>query len=272
MILQRKIEIKEYTVAMPGWTPGCRVTLCHISDVHSDAFGDYSAQAMEAVAQRQPDAILFTGDMIDCRRDECGAFFFRLLERLPAVPVIASPGNHEKRIERAWGARWHFVADCKAHGMYYLDNDHVRLTLQGQEIDFYGYVQPFKIFTRRGKKHARLRQEVTPAEVTATLGACPKGAVVLLAHDPVLLDSYTAWGAPLVLSGHIHGGVVKVPGVGGLLSPARKFFPPYDDGLYERDRTRMIVSRGLCAPMFPRINNAPDVAFITLVGEADTLP
>ncbi|MBQ9083129.1 MAG: metallophosphoesterase [Clostridia bacterium] len=267
MILQRNIQIKEYTVPMPGLDSGSRITLCHISDVHSDAFGDYSAQAVEAVACRNPDAILFTGDMIDCRRDEDGAFFFRLLDRLPEVPVVASPGNHEKRIERAWGTRWHFVDDCKARGMQYLDNDHVRLTLQGQKVDFYGYIQPFKIFTKRGKKRARLVQEIAPEEITATLGACPQGAVVLLAHDPVLLDSYAAWGAPLVLSGHIHGGVVKVPGIGGLLSPARKFFPPYDDGMYERGRTKMIVSRGLCAPMFPRINNAPDVAFITLTGE-----
>jgi predicted MPP superfamily phosphohydrolase len=257
---------------MPGLAPGSRVTLCHVSDIHSDAFGDYSAQAVEIIARRKPDAVLFTGDLMDCRRDEDGVFFFRLLDRLPEIPMIASPGNHEKRIERAWGMRWHFATDCKARGMHYLDNAHVRLTLQEQEVDFYGYIQPFKVFTKHGKKKARLRQAVSPEEITRALGTCPTGATVLLAHDPVLLESYATWGAPLVLSGHIHGGVVKIPGVGGLLSPARKFFPPYDDGLYECGKTKMIVSRGLCAPMFPRINNAPDVAFVTLVGEEGIPP
>ncbi len=267
MIVQRNIEVKEYTISMAGLAPGSRITLCHVSDVHSDTFGDYSAQAVAVIARREPDAILFTGDMIDGGRDENGAFFFRLLDRLPQVPMIASPGNHEKRVEQAWGARWHFVQDCKARGMHYLDNAYVRLTLQGQDVDFYGYIQPFKSFDKNGKTNARLRQEISSGEMTAALGECPAGAVVLLAHDPVLLENYAAWGAPLVLSGHIHGGIVKVPGVGGLLSPARKFFPPYYDGLYERGKTKMIVSRGLSAPMFPRINNAPDVAFITLVGE-----
>lgn len=267
MIIQRNIEVKEYTIPMAGLTPGSRITLCHVSDVHCDAFGDYSEQAVETIIRRNPDAILFTGDLMDCRRDENGTFFFRLLERLPQAPVIASPGNHEKRIERAWGTRWHFVDDCRARGMHYLDNDHVRLTLRGQNVDFYGYIQPFKVFTRHGKTKARLQQAVSPAEIQAALGTCPAGPIVLLAHDPMLLQSYAAWGAPLVLSGHIHGGIVKVPGMGGLLSPARKFFPPYDDGMYEQGKTKMIVSRGLCAPMFPRINNAPDVAFITLVEE-----
>ncbi len=267
MIVQRNIEVKQYTIPMAGLTPGSRMTLCHVSDVHSDTFGDYSAQAVAAIVHRNPDAVLFTGDMIDSGRDENGAFFFRMLDRLPQIPMIASPGNHEKRVERAWGDKWHFVQDCKARGVHYLDNTHIQLTLRGQFVHFYGYIQPFKSFDKNGKTNARLRQEVAPEEMTATLGVCPGGPVVLLAHDPVLLESYAAWGAPLVLSGHIHGGIVRVPGLGGLLSPARKFFPPYDEGLYERGKTKMIVSRGLSAPMFPRINNAPDVAFITLVGK-----
>lgn len=266
VILQRNIHIYDYTIPMPGLAPGTRITLGHISDVHTDAFGDYSDQAVEAICHRTPDVLLFTGDMMDCRRDEEGRFFFRMLDRLPKMPIIASPGNHEKRLERAWGADWHFVSRCRERGIHYLDNTHVTMPLHGQDVHFYGYIQPFKEFTKRGKKKARLVQEISPEEIRRTLGPCPAAPVVLLAHDPILFCSYTAWGAPLTLSGHIHGGVVQLPVVGGLLSPARKFFPPFDGGMYEADGRKMIVSRGLCAPMFPRINNNPDIAFITLEG------
>lgn len=267
MILQRKLQVYDYTIPMRGLAPGSRITLCQVSDVHTEAFGDYSDQVVSAIRNRVPDAILFTGDLMDCRRDELGRFFFRLLDRLPAVPMVASPGNHEKRLERAWGEKWDFVEQITRRGIRYLDNDHVTLTLQGQEVAVYGFIQPFRSFVVGSeKKNARLVQEMTPAEVTELLGPCPAGPVVLMAHDPVLFDAYAGWGAPLVLSGHIHGGVVRLPVLGGLLSPARKFFPPYDSGLYEKNGTKMIVSRGMCAPMFPRINNAPDIAFITLVG------
>lgn len=81
------------------------------------------------------------------------------------------------------------------------------------------------------------------------------GCTVLLAHNPLLLDSYTGWGADLVLCGHVHGGLVRLPFLGGVLSPERKFFPKYDKGLYEKDGTKMYVSGGIGKP---RLCNPPE--------------
>ena len=84
----------------------------------------------------------------------------------------------------------------------------------------------------------------TAADLENDLGR-RRGCTVLLAHNPLLLDSYTGWGADLVLCGHVHGGLVRLPFLGGVLSPERRFFPKYDKGLYEKDGTKMYVSGGI---------------------------
>ena len=78
---------------------------------------------------------------------------------------------------------------------------------------------------------------------------------------PLLLDSYAGWGADLVLCGHVHGGLVRLPFLGGVLSPERKFFPKYDKGLYEKDGTKMYVSGGIGKP---RLCNPPEINLIHL--------
>lgn len=268
MILHRKTDISEYTVPCAQLSRGKRLTLCHISDLHTDAYGDYTPQAVEYIRRRHPDVLISTGDQMDCHRDHEGRFFFSFLDRLPQMPVIVSPGNHEKRIEKAHGTSV-FAETCRRRGIYYLDNSHIDLTFNGETVRFYGYIQPFRTFTRHGKTRARLVQEITDADVTAALGPCPKTPSVLLAHDPAPFDAYAQWGAPLVLSGHIHGGLIRLPLLGGVLSPARRFFPKYDAGLFRQGDSVMIVSRGLCAPIVPRIFNRPEIALITLVGGTD---
>jgi hypothetical protein len=79
------------------------------------------------------------------------------------------------------------------------------------------------------------------------------------------MPRYAAWGAELVLSGHLHGGVVRLPGMGGLLSPSREWFPEFDAGLYQAGNTQMFVSRGLGNSVIPvRVFNPPELVVLTL--------
>lgn len=88
---------------------------------------------------------------------------------------------------------------------------------------------------------------------------------VLLAHNPLCFDSYAKWGADLTLCGHVHGGMIRLPFAGGLLSPEREFFPKYSAGIYEHSGKKMIVSRGLGSGTFGiRILNRPEIVVITL--------
>ena len=100
------------------------------------------------------------------------------------------------------------------------------------------------------------------------LGEKPEDACydLLLAHHPNYLDSYAGWGADAVLSGHIHGGAVRLPGIGGLLSPNFTFFPRYSKGRYTKGTCDMIVSAGLGTHSFKlRLNNPPDLVILKLV-------
>ena len=88
---------------------------------------------------------------------------------------------------------------------------------------------------------------------------------LLIAHNPVYFTNYAAWGADLILAGHLHGGMVRLPGIGGLISPQARFFPKYDSGQYEHKESRMIVSRGLGShSVMPRIFNIPELVFVRL--------
>ena len=90
---------------------------------------------------------------------------------------------------------------------------------------------------------------------------------LLLAHSPLALDTYAAWGAELVVSGHVHGGMIRLPVVGGLLSPERKLFPAYSRGHYRQGHTDLIVTGGIAKP---RLFNPPELRIITLQGKDDS--
>ncbi|WDC83435.1 hypothetical protein PL321_11895 [Caloramator sp. mosi_1] len=88
---------------------------------------------------------------------------------------------------------------------------------------------------------------------------------ILLTHNPLYFKTYSSWGADLTLCGHIHGGIIRIPFIGGFLSPERVFFPKYNAGKYEINNNILIVNRGLGNGDFGlRFNNRPEVTVITL--------
>jgi predicted MPP superfamily phosphohydrolase len=89
---------------------------------------------------------------------------------------------------------------------------------------------------------------------------------LLIAHNPLYIKNYAEWGADLVLSGHLHGGMMRLPGIGGVLSPQAKFFPKYDAGQYHYQKSQLIVSRGLGShSIMPRIFNIPELVYVKFV-------
>ena len=89
---------------------------------------------------------------------------------------------------------------------------------------------------------------------------------ILLSHNPVYLKQYSKWGADLVLSGHMHGGIIRIPIIGvGILSAEKSLFPKYDDGKFKKGDTTMIVNRGIGTSSFElRLFNDPEISVITL--------
>ena len=125
----------------------------------------------------------------------------------------------------------------------------------------WGYELPLDYY-RRGRNFTLMTEQVTEA-----LGAPKEGCCnVLLAHNPVYFDTYAAWGADLTLSGHLHGGIVRLPLLGGVISPQMKLFPDYTRGCYTKENHRMIVGAGLGSHTIPiRINNPPELVVIDVM-------
>ena len=93
---------------------------------------------------------------------------------------------------------------------------------------------------------------------------------ILLAHNPVYFEQYARWGADLTLSGHLHGGIIRIPGIGGLITPQARLFPRYDRGLFEKDGKYMVVSPGLGEHTVPiRIFNPPQLIGIVIKGTGE---
>ncbi len=210
--------------------------LVHISDLHKKQFGAHNCRLLEKTAAQKPEYIVITGDLVS--RDVSD---FTEAEQLLAglcriAPVVMCIGNHE--LDLPPHLLEHYREMVNRCGVHLLENETISLggvRFAGLRLTAAHY---------RSASGYRGLAGLTAADITAALGEC-QPETVLLCHDPLFMQAFAEWGAPLVLAGHMHGGVVRLPKIGGLLSPERKFFPQYDKGRYQMGQTTMIVSGGL---------------------------
>ena len=236
---------------LPEGFDGCRIAV--LSDLHGAEFGENNQELFAAVAQESPDYIVYLGDLEDHYRGPAAGYAETVAAGLTAIaPTYYVTGNHE------WG-----IGDVPAlketlaaHGVSVLSNQFVPLERNGDIIVLAGIDDP------NGYADQKTPEEVA-AEVYAAYG---DPFWVLLAHRNDRFESqYSLLGADLVLSGHGHGGIIRLPFTDGLLSTNRTFFPSYTSGLYEENGSCLFVTRGLgnSGPTF-RLFNRPEVAVLTL--------
>ena len=224
-----------------------------ISDLHKRSFGRGQKRLIRTVAALEPELIVITGDLVsrtalDFRETEA------LLEKLCGIAtVIVAEGNHEADLSP--GAYAGFRDAVRRSGARLLDNEIVRWG----DIHIAGLRLPPTYYRGGGFLGARGKYECTAGTLWERLGSCPPDTL-LLAHNPRWFPAYAEWGAKLTLSGHVHGGIVRLPGIGGILSPERTFFPRFAKGLYTSGNAEMIVSGGLGKL---RLFNPPEICLIT---------
>ena len=108
------------------------------------------------------------------------------------------------------------------------------------------------------------------SNVAELIGKKQEEYTILLAHTPVYFEEYAKWGANLVCSGHVHGGIVILPFLGGVISTTYELFPKYDHGQFQIDNTKMVLSRGLGMHTIKlRLFNKPEISVIKLLRFAD---
>lgn len=261
------LSVSRYRVCSPKLPKAFEgVRILQLSDLHSTSFGRENARLLRRAESENPDYIVMTGDMVS-RTDRNHTAFFcvakALGRRFPCYYVV---GNHEQ--DMTGSQRDTFFARLASYGVHVMNNETLELQKNGESIRLSGMWYPLSYY--RESKHEARHDSFTLRDMNRSMGK-PTGVGyhILLTHNPLSFAVYAAWGADLTFCGHVHGGMVRLPFLGGLLSPERRFFPKYSAGIYESDGKKMVVSRGLGSGLFgARIMNLPEMIVVTLCSEA----
>ena len=249
------LSVERYTFDAPDLPPGFDgLRIVQLSDLHGAVFGPDNEDLTAAVAAEEPDLIVLTGDLLDRFRETPHSYAAALGAACAAIaPTYFVTGNHEW----ALGDVPALKEALRSAGVTVLSNEYVVLERGGDRLVLAGIDDPNGYADQK-----------TPAELAEEIRAAfgPEMPWLLLAHRNTRFASeYSRLGASLVLSGHGHGGMIRLPFTDGLISTDRTLFPSYTDGFYEANGAAVFVSRGLgnSGPSF-RLFNRPEVAVLTL--------
>lgn len=257
---RNQLTLVNFTVGSDVTEP---VRIVHLTDLHSWEFGEQNQELIQMVAEQKPDLILMTGDMLD-KTDEDAHVACELIEKLVDVaPVYYGYGNHEKAWERENGKL--LETELTAAGAVVLDCDYADIEVNNQKLrigGYHGYYRRPHMLQSTDEQQNAENQFFDEFENTDQY-------IILLCHIPT---AWLDWGmiddqpVDLVLTGHYHGGQVRLPFIGGLIAPYVGWFPEYTEGMYTGEAATAILSTGLgSSPGIPRINNPPQVVVVDLV-------
>ncbi len=298
LISRENFNIPEY----PAWMDGLRIA--HISDIHSKKWGRRNKKAAEKLFSQKPDIIVCTGDMCDRFSKNGNAFLeflysYRQIEisenekiqnegkqnsiswdcpnNSSYMPIFCCLGNHELDFREKDKENYDkFIKEIKSLNAVILDDDYVEISIikedeqkknkksnkNNSELNqknnvLYLYGLTCRYFAGRNKKRpgysSKLMTEIKPGNPN-----------IVLCHDPRKPEIPEKWGAQCMLSGHMHGGSIRLPFIGGVLGPGFTLFPKYTAGFYKIGKMLMYVSRGMgyCFP--DRILSFPQITILTI--------
>lgn len=214
--------------------------IAQVSDLHNSPLWE---QTIELLREAEPNMIMITGDLVDSRNPDIDTAIAFIQEAAQIADCFYITGNHEARLPEEDYNRLISVMD--QYGVSVLDNREVKAHRGGQYISLVGH-------------------SWGSTENIGDLSTFD-GYTILLTHQPEGFVDYVSGGYDLVLTGHVHGGQIRLPLIGGLYAPGQGLFPKYDSGMYTRGDTDMYVSRGIGNSSFPiRFNNQPEVVLFIL--------
>ncbi|MBQ7814270.1 MAG: metallophosphoesterase [Thermoguttaceae bacterium] len=227
------------------------VVVC-VADLHEKEFGPNNERLFAAIRSANPDVIAISGDLlVDPPLNVDFARRF-VADAAKIAPVYYVSGNHEA-IAPTQTEYLPFVKALEEAGATVLDGEKVELKRGASSLVIAGIADPLL----KLKDDRRLTSEQVVAE---KLRRAPPDErfYLLISHRPELAELYAKHGVDLALTGHAHGGQIRLPFVGGLLAPNQGIFPRYDAGAYRIGASTTIVSRGLGPSVFPtRLFNRP---------------
>lgn len=245
------LEISRYEVKsqkLPESFDGFKIV--QLSDLHGAEFGEDGMGLVEKVKELEPDIIALTGDFVTDEGDL--AAVEKLAARLTELcPVYFVSGNHEFGSGLAVKVR----NILERAGVKYLSNEYLTIS-RGEDGILLGGVEDPLAYA----------DMLSPDELAQKMNdAAPDAFKILLGHRNYWMTEYPELPVDLIFCGHAHGGLIRIPGVGGLIGTDRRLFPDFDAGEYNNGRYTLIVSRGLGNSVpIPRIFNRPEIVCVEL--------
>ena len=261
----QNLQVREKQIVSDRLEDAVRVTV--IADLHGFRFGEDNKELVEQVLQTEPDLIVMDGDMFNADGKDCEAVL-SLIRRLSAVcPVYYAPGNHEFAYMESDPALPEKLAEA---GAVYLEETYEDVVVNGQKLrigGLYGYAFD------QGTGKAEEMKESSPDIYRFLCEFQETDAYrILLSHRPdsfIFGEAANEWTIDLVISGHVHGGQVVLPFVGGLWAPDQGWFPKYDAGVFRLGTITLAITSGLGSQKeaLPRFHNPPEILVLELMPE-----
>lgn len=229
---------------------GTEISIMQISDVHNKVFGNQNEKLIEAVKRNNADIIVLTGDLVD-RKTSNYSNVFSLVEKLKEINrhIYFVTGNHE------WENKYteEILDGLSKRGVTILNNKNTQITIGTTTINLVG-------IDNQPTNHENIN--------LAFDGVSHEFYTVLLFHSPTVVEEYQDIQANLILSGHTHGGQVRVPLIGALIAPDQGFFPELDKGIFEISSKRYLyIDSGLGTSVLPiRFWNQSQISLVNVVG------
>lgn len=231
--------------------------IAHVSDYHNTKNKNINKILLDSLTTEKPDAIVVTGDLIDCRKTDIEKSIDFISTIVGIAPVYYVTGNHECNVSIDNQSDFdNMISDLIELGVVVLRDEEVKISLtDGEKINIFGIDDPYF--------HCGSASEIKYAtdSLCSFFDVNEKEFNILLAHHPEQIDVYSKYNFDLVYSGHAHGGQGRLFGV-GLIAPDQGLFPKYSSGIYKPNNTTLVVSRGIGNSIAPvRIFDRPHLIY-----------
>lgn len=264
--VHRAFQMVHYDLRKPGEQKE-GVTIVFLSDLHSQEYGRNNEKLVRAIKAQKPDMILIGGDMFVKAIPLYTSVPLKLIEQLITIaPVFYANGNHEKWVMDEWEETkdvfWEYHENLMKLGVVYLMDDSRRLVIKGRTFEVMGLDIGVENYQKIWHKPTLSVEELNERMPERT---DDKDYRIMLAHNPHFFELYAKTDVDLVLSGHVHGGTIILPFLGGVIASNFRLFPKYDFGKFEKNGTTMVVSKGLGEHSVKlRLFNIPEVSVVEI--------
>lgn len=258
MLDMQRIVVRKYRIKGKD-----TLRIVQLSDIHKKTFGKDDRRLIDLVEKNSPDVLVITGDLVSRNQQDTSQIENLVKEVCKLTEVYFIYGNHEMDMDE--GTLRQMVKRLEGFGATLLDDQSAKVA---ENTFLWGLTLPIECY-HDGNHGYKDVHSYSPSDLPNSLESLATQSLtngrdfnILLVHNPLFFETYAQLDVDLVLSGHVHGGVIRLPVLNvGLLSPERKILPKYHGGLYQLNGKTMLVSRGLGKL---RIFNPPEISIIDI--------